>query len=432
MFIQLCRGLQTARNLERSAIVVRLDRGVKFALAVFALCVAGRGLLAAEPEIIFEDDFSELESSFPPSDASVALSVENKTLLVSAQPNRSRENFYQSMLFQDIDLSVRMQLASPDARTGGWLGFAFWGLDSNHYHVVSISDSGHITVQQFSGNRVAAPLSWRDSNALKTGANDWNELRVLTVGNRATIYLNGQKLVTYRGQPPESGSLIGPVVAGADRPISGRFSNLRVVVPSGPDAKPSAAPSDPNLILADDFAQFDPGWGEESESMFAKNNVFLIKPALERVQKALYLAALVDDIDMTVTVAPHDEDPDYTCSAGIIFWANSWDDYYMFDVYEDGKVDIAHRLKERWLFPLSARAPAAPAQFKPDAPNELRLVTNGRKATAYLNGTPVGNVSSATPLPSGWQFGLAAESGKKQAAAEFRSLVVRKPRTSPK
>ncbi len=405
-------------------MIVHVFRGVAFAFVVFWLYAAGEWLRAAEPEVIFEDNFAELEGSFPPSDAAASSSVENNTLVMTAQPGAFRENLYQSMLFQDVDVSVRVQLATPKAQTGSLLGIAFWALDKDHYHVFAVSDTGRIAVLVM-GRRNYQPVSWRDSSALKTGANDWNELRVMTVGNRATVYLNGQKLASFKGQPPDSGSLIGPMVGAFEQPMTARFSNLRVVVPSGPDAKPEG-PSDPNIIYSDDFAQLDPGWGEEAADLTAKGNVFSLKVEPGYLRRAIYEGVVVDDIDATVKVTVGDKDAASVCSAGIIFWANDNQDYYTFDLNEAGQIRVAHRLKDRWLYPVSLQAPRAPAKFKPDAPNDLRVVTSGRKAMVYLNGAPVGTVTSAAPFQRPWKFGLAIESDKAPAVGEFRSLLVRK------
>lgn len=406
-------------------MIIYAYRGLAFAFLLFWLCASVNRLRAAEPEVIFEDNFSELDASFPPSDAAASSSVENNTLVVTAQPGAYRENLYQSMLFQDIDLSVRVQLTTAKSQTGSFLGIAFWALDSNHYHVLAISDNGNVAVVAM-GRRTYQPLSWRVANALKTGADEWNELRVMTVGNRATVYLNGQKLGSFKGQPPESGSLVGPVVAAYDQPVTARFSNLRVVVPSGPDAKLPDEHSDPNVIYSDDFARFDPGWGEEAADLSAKGNVLSLKAEPGYVHKVFYEGVIVDDIDASVTVTVGDKDPASICSGGIIFWADDYQDYYIFDLSEKGQISISHKLKDRWLYPVNAQAPRKPAKFNPDAPNELRVVTSGRKAMAYLNGAPVGAVTAPAPFKRPWKFGLAASADKVPSTAEFRSLLVRK------
>lgn len=401
---------------------------------VLALCLWAGGApwaRGAEPEVLFEDDFAELDGSFPPPSPSASSSVEHNTLVVTVQEDRQSLNFYQSMLFQDVDLSVRVQLAAPEAGNEAVIGIGFWVTDYRRYYAFVISDTGRVAVFA-PGSGKFFPVPWRPSSALKTDAGEWNELRVVTVGQRATAYLNGKKIASFKGNPPAAGSLVGPLLAaGTGEAATGRFSQLRVLAPSGPDATISVddeRPADPNVIYADDFAELDPGWGEESGMLSAKNHALLIRPPPRRLAEQIYRNASVDGIDASVNVKVSDGDPEAVCGAGIVFWASSND--HVFLVLDNGKVQVIHWAKNGWEKLLDLRPPAA-AKFKLNAANELRVVTKGNQATLSINGVAVGTVTSAAPIEGHWKFGLVGLSGEAQAVAEFRSLVVRKPQDSP-
>ena len=54
----------------------------------------------------------------------------------------------------------------------------------------------------------------------------------MTKGNQATIYINGKEVISFSGQPPEGGSLIGfKAGSGPGAPNSVAFSNFQVVQP---------------------------------------------------------------------------------------------------------------------------------------------------------------------------------------------------------
>lgn len=410
-------------------------RRLAFATLASLLCLAGAaGLCAAEPEVLFEDNFSELESSFPPPNEFAKASVENNMLVVTVAPERYGPNFYQSMLFGDIDLTLRVQFAAAETQGGTTFGIAFWGFDTGRYHRFVISNNGFVGVVA-DGPHSYLPVPWRRSSALKSGADVWNELRVVTVGKRATVYLNGEKIASFKGEPPESGSLIGPIVVTSREPATGRFANLRVVAPSGSDAVASAEPSkpsDPNVIYSDDFTELDPAWGPESEFLSLKDGALSIRPGPNSSQWSVYQRAPVDEIDASVKVVTTDSDPASATCAGIIFWSTSNDDFYTFEVSDLGQVQFAHWTKGRWLLPLGLRDAPAPAKYLPDSVNELRVVTTRKKATGYLNGVSVGTITSPVPIRNGQQFGLFAEAHQTAGVAEFRSLMVRQPQTPEK
>jgi hypothetical protein len=55
---------------------------------------------------------------------------------------------------------------------------------------------------------------------------------VVTKGNQATIFINGKEVVSFTGQPPQGGSLIGFIVSsGPEGSNSVAFSNFQVVQP---------------------------------------------------------------------------------------------------------------------------------------------------------------------------------------------------------
>jgi hypothetical protein len=397
-------------------------------LSLLAFLLAGRQgeLIAAAPEILFEDDFTELDGSFVSYDTS-KLFVEKNNLLVTVKKGYTTRRFYQSTVFQDADITVRVKLDNPDAETGAKFGLCFWALDYSQYYTFAISDSGTVGIT-FDGPNSYTPLSWRQSSALKTGPNDWNELRVVTVGNQAMAFLNGKKVASFKGKPPQGGSLIGFFASADKEDTSARFSKLSVVVPSAADAKAtqestSEGNADPNVIYTDDFAKLDAAWGQQSGSLFTRGNRLVLKSEKEQAFRALYEGVLVEDIDATVKTKFESTEPKAFAYSGLQFWVSAIDDSYEFYITNSGNVVVAHWSKDRWLYPLAFQPIPAEAKFDPSAATELRVVTAGKLATLYVNGIVVGTIRAGMQPLSDWKFGLVTYSG----VSEFQSMIVRKP-----
>ncbi|HVX61658.1 MAG TPA: hypothetical protein VHC19_13680 [Pirellulales bacterium] len=409
----------------------------RYALAAslaLAICFASSpGAFAAEPELLFEDDFSELDPSFGSSTENLDIAVKDHMLLIAGKkPTWGMKAFYQSGVYTDADITIRCRLAEPEAEKGAEMGIGFWALDYTQYYAFAISDSSTVSVYSTNGKRWLYPVSWRRNSALKTDAEEWNELRVVTVGNWATLYLNGKRFASIKGKPPEGGGLMGPFFYAGSEPASAQFSQLKVVAPSGPDAiAPEEASTDPNLIFSDDFATFDPAWGVESGSASVKDNKFIVKPEPQYTYRFFNGAVLATDLDMSAKVQVSDNDPKSWCAAGLVFWAQADNDYFYLQLADDGTVGVSRFLKTRWLSPIPFKAAPAEAKLQPGGAAELRVVTSGRKAVCYINGVSIGSVTTQ-PMKEECQFGMAASCGQAQAVAEFSTLRVLKPGSTSK
>lgn len=382
-------------------------------------------LQAADPEILHEDEFSTLDSAFTSSEHT-KIAVEANELVVTPQPGWGYNALYQSSLFDDIDFSVQAKLSDPDAEKGAYLGICFWAANYNDYYMLAFSDSGTVAVLNWNGKRTLYPVPWRQTDALKTGNGDWNLLRVVTVGNYATVYVNGKKLASFRGRPPQGGSLLGAYcISGSDQ-MSGRFRALKVIAPSGADKNVPKGEYDPNTFVNDTFAALDPGWGVESGSISVKDNVLTLRPNPGYGLARLYQSAAAEEIDATAKLRVRDGDAESYSSGGIIFWANAYDDYFVFTLSDGGLIGCSRLKGQKWLNPMANKAPPAESKLQADGFNELRVVTAGKKATLYLNGVSVGSISN--PQAKGEsQFGVYGDSGKSQSTIEFQVLKVVKP-----
>jgi hypothetical protein len=88
---------------------------------------------------------------------------------------------------------------------------------------------GRISVARWAGGRWLEPVPWRDCPEVKKGSGQTNLIKVITRGNQATVNINGKDVVTFKGQPPEGGGLIGFYTSGdGKQKAASEFSDLKV------------------------------------------------------------------------------------------------------------------------------------------------------------------------------------------------------------
>jgi hypothetical protein len=182
--------------------------------------------------VIFEDKFTTLDPAWgAPSNT---LAVKDGQLVISPGADETYTYVYQGNIFpNDMELNVTVTFIRADGPTWG-SGPVFWGKDTKEYYAVLLNARGWYGVQRRMGDRFLLPVSWRPHDAIKKGAGVENQVKVVTKGNRATIYFNGEEAVSLNGMPPKGGSLIGLKCAsgvGADETNEAAFTNLKIMQP---------------------------------------------------------------------------------------------------------------------------------------------------------------------------------------------------------
>jgi hypothetical protein len=313
------------------------------------------------------------------------------------------------------------------AGTGAGVGLMFWGAASNNAYVLELTDAGTYAVRRFTPERSLTPITYRTSDAIKTEPGAWNELRVVTVDNQATIFINGQQLATIRGRVPHDGSLVGLFTETFAEPVVGRFAAFKVVEPAVPTS--AGELNDPALILADEFATFDPAWGAASDWLGIRDGRLFVDFEPNQNFTTFNQNALVDgDIDATATVFIEGEvgDESISAGAGLTFWGQDYSNYYLLEVYDNGTVGVYRRFGERWLTPMAVKQVPADARLDLAAGVELRVVTDGRKATFYVNGVAIGLIMGQPPKGESL-VGFYGQSGESAGTTLFDKLMIRQP-----
>jgi hypothetical protein len=386
-----------------------------FAIAVL-LASTPSPLQADDAAELFSDDFATLDQAWGLANANRW--VENNKLFLQPGIDAGTTDLYQGNVFGDSDIRVKLVQARGDATK--LAGIAFWGLDYESYYLAGACPDGSCSIYRRVNGRWLNPFPPQKCAAIKQGADKSIELRVVTQGNLATFYVNGQQLTALHGSPPNGGSMIGLHGESGAVPSTWQFSEFKVLKPP-PGAPARSDSTDGNTLFADDFATLSPAWGAGSDQMRVDGNKLILQPK-HNDYCALYQGDLFGDADIRVKISQTVGGT--KAGAAIAFWGgdNSW--YYVAWIQPTGMFGISRQMYHRWLVPLPAQKSDAIKQGNGKS-NELRVVTQGNLATLYINGQQAAKIKGFPPQGGGL-VGLYAETGTPASTWQFSDFKVLK------
>jgi hypothetical protein len=178
------------------------------------------------------------------------------------------------------------------------------------------------------------------------------------------------------------------------------------------------------LLFSDDFREVDASWATNGDAITVEEGRVKIKASPDAGYRVLYGGALFDDADICVTVRmPSNVNDAGSASAGIIFWAQDYSNYYVFEVAANGMVTLQRLVRGRWLSILDWRRVDG-LNVGVGAKNVLRVTTSGNSIAVAVNDTKIGSIKAQQP-DGGGQVGLRSESEKTQRNAwKFSDLKV--------
>lgn len=180
-------------------------------------------------DILFQDNFSKMDPAWGTPNPEKR--IEHNAFILEPNLGMTYDVVNQAGLYQDMDYSVDVKLAKGDGKDFGG-GSAFWAKDVNDYYFLYILTDGSYYIGRYAGGRYLYPVSTTKDPAIKPGVGAVNNLRVVTKGNQATIYINGKQMITFSGQVPDGGGLIG-LAGDSGKTVKNtwEFSNLKVSKP---------------------------------------------------------------------------------------------------------------------------------------------------------------------------------------------------------
>jgi hypothetical protein len=159
--------------------------------------------------------------------------VEDGKFIIAPETERWKVVLNQdTILPNNMDASVSLTFQKANDPTFG-SGLIFWAKDFTNFYVLALTPAGDFGIQHYAAKRWLTPVGWRKIDSARKGENVENILRVVTKGNEATAYVNGQEIISFTGEPPQEGSLIG--LKGSSGPKGGNaaaFTNLKIIAGS--------------------------------------------------------------------------------------------------------------------------------------------------------------------------------------------------------
>jgi len=185
---------------------------------------------------LFQDQFDTFNDTWG---TSKNYNVENGKLVIRPSAGFNTAAINKSSLYDNVDICVEMTVPPPVVK-GNCGAIIFWAADYDNYYSFQVTTDGQASVWRRQRGKWLEQVSWRDFASVAKDANQVNELRVLTAGNKAKLFVNGTLFKELKGQPPKDGSLIGLLACSPnDASATVAFGNLVVNTPS-PETEPTA------------------------------------------------------------------------------------------------------------------------------------------------------------------------------------------------
>lgn len=199
--------------------------------AVLTFLWLAAGSLLTAGELLYEDDFASLDPSW--GSPSEAVSVADGKLILRPAPNTSQTILNQSQRFGDSEITVDITVTAGDPAAPG--GLIFWAADNSNFYCFYINSKGFYKVSRYVDSQRLDQLDWTPSEAINQGFGRLNNVRIVTAGQQATIYLNDQREATFNGLlPPDRGMIGFSGDSGEDSTTVWQFANLRVIAGLSP------------------------------------------------------------------------------------------------------------------------------------------------------------------------------------------------------
>lgn len=183
--------------------------GIRLGAAVLLLLASVKMAAAAcEGDIVlFQDRFDALQPTW--GETTDSFKVEDGRLVVAPEAANSFWAANRASLYDDIDMCVSMTTVTGVEPEEAKAGLLFWHVDANNFYVFEFAPNGKASVWRRQRGKWLEQVDWKDVAGAKTGDGGTNELRVVTKGNEAIVYVNDAEFARFTGVAPDNGQQIG-------------------------------------------------------------------------------------------------------------------------------------------------------------------------------------------------------------------------------
>jgi len=153
---------------------------------------------------LFQDQFDQLSPFWGTSDN---YEVDGGKLVIHPPAGYNTATINSASLYDDVDICIEMTV--PTVTAGDCGAIIFWAIDYDNYYTLQVDSGGKAALWRRQKGKWLNQIAWQDFGAIHKQANAVNTLRVVTAGNKVTLYVNGQLFKEYTGQPPKGGFQVG-------------------------------------------------------------------------------------------------------------------------------------------------------------------------------------------------------------------------------
>jgi hypothetical protein len=154
-------------------------------------------------------------------------------------------------------------------------------------------------------------------------------------------------------------------------------------------------------LFVDDFTHPDDGWGPTNPGRELVGGKLLLRPNPDASMRDFNITHIYANADVCVSVSPGSySSADNKIAAGLLFWAQSDQTNFAFDISPDGYWALISHSPDNPQMAL-ARGQSSAIRTGPEAVNELEVRLNGGHIQAFINGMHVADVNAQAPLGGG-------------------------------
>ncbi|WP_131196569.1 hypothetical protein [Lichenihabitans psoromatis] len=187
---------------------------------------------------------------------------------------------------------------------------------------------------------------------------------------------------------------------------------------------PAFACNGPKTLFTDNFREVDASWGLDSPDVSVEDGKVKVKAQPDISNLLIYKGLLFSDADFCLSSRmPNVVANSDNTMAGPIFWAQDYDNYYMFMITPSGYAEITRKVQGKWIDVIPWRQDTN-IKRAAGSTNVLEVQTRGDSITTFINGAKFQTVKGQVP-EGGGQIGMRAQSEKDQVDTwKFSNLKV--------
>ncbi len=367
------------------------------------------------PGSAFEDRFDAHDPKWGPE--SDQFKTADGQFKIQLNPNQLNFAVNQDSFYDDAEVCVTYKFEQGTKTDQAWGGVVFWYTDAQNLYAFGVSPQGTIAVWRLVNNKWENPVQWHANSAVRSGVGAVNNIRVVTQGTKALLYVNDVEVQTITGQPPANGQLVGLIGEALEKGdyTVHAFDNFSIShAAASPDvlvAQASEHCGGSRVLLADEFNSHNSRWGSETDQLKTFDGKFRIQLDPNHLNFALNQNNTYKNADVCVTYVYAEGSKLDQAWGGVVFWASDNQNLYAFGVSAAGTIAVWHLVKNKWQALIEWKANSA-VRSGAGAINHIRVVTKGKEATFYVNGIEVEKITGSPPKRGG-RVGLIGESLEK-------------------